>query len=415
MRRGVFLLQPIVVCAVSIACAVSVYAGPSPPDELRADTPPPENLHAGRSPPENLHTGLSPPSAPELEYLKRAFGASINGSLDSSVSADPALVLSRIILRHDYSDTFTEGAVGERFRALRFGATSDTLGLLPIERMYGNRQVLWSPDWVFATDTSVSPTAVSPYPGSSGRDSRTGLAEVVHEGATAFGLRYALRRDFIVQVQAVQPGEWIALSIGDNSARGALGDPTALVVRFYADGRITIGTAKAGEIDTGLDSDVRRAWEWHNYGVRFDLDAKRVEFYIDESFIGTVRLRELEGNPFAGTSYFSETVTVGATGGDRFWFDDFQIGAPFSEPTGPRFAMFPLRPDAFGGVSALSQESTALITGSPSEPPPNDPPVIPAPAALPAGILLLLLYALRERRRRVSGSIRCWWNRGCSD
>ena len=259
---------------------------------------------------------------------------------------------SSLISALDYSDTFTIGAGNvDNSR----NATPYTIGafpvteepLLTVENSYGNEVRYWSTARWSLNNDSVIADGDPVWPGGIGGGSLTGITQT--GGAVDYGIEYDKREDFVVQVDAVQTPDRIDITSGN--LRDALADannPNGISVFFRIDGHATlpevgIYNAALGEVSAQLDTGLASVdpGEWHNYAVRFDFPAKELEIFVDDIKLGTVDLTtfggptaqnggNVEPGAFAAllSEFSNDAVSVGGSGGNRLWTDNFQIGAP---------------------------------------------------------------------------------------
>lgn len=256
---------------------------------------------------------------------------------------------STLIGELDYTDTFTLGHGTREALTANLYPIGDSLPeALVIEESYGNPEVSWSNGrWSLSRDAEVI-NGEPAYPGNSGGGSDTGMTQT--GGNVDFGIEYGLRRDFVVQFDAVQIDDRINITIGtlrDDIATEA--NEGGLSVFFRADSRtdlsrVGIYHALLGEVDAGLGlSELGiEVGEWHNYAVRFNLLEAQLVLYVDQRELGTVDLMTLGGVTVDGrevpvgefarqlNEFSNAVVNVGgyASRGNRVWTDNFQVGAP---------------------------------------------------------------------------------------
>lgn len=304
----------------------------------------------------NTYTGATTVSAGTL-----VFG--VSQSLSSLVIADGATaVLSGTGGRHsvpvgastlikvlDYSDTFTLGTGARTTLPVNQYPIGST-GYLPalgVENSYGNPNQIWSDaKWSISNDANAVNGALL-YPGPSGGGSATGMTQT-GGGETNFGLEYNLRSDFIVQFDAVQVADRVNIAIGNS--RDTIFSPDGLSVFIRSNNasfpEVGLFNVGVGETNTGFDTGLADLDldEWHNYAVRFNLAASQLTFWVDEIQLGILDLATFSGGAYLGALDLAtnDTISVGNTGGDRTWTDNFQVGAanvpveniaPVPEPT----------------------------------------------------------------------------------
>jgi hypothetical protein len=250
---------------------------------------------------------------------------------------------STLITVLDYSDTFT---------AYDFGGLEDRTGLnhyplggvdypadgtpgegLTVEDCHGNAARSWS-DQKFSISKDANPiNGATVYPGGSGGGSATGMTQTGGLWGD-FGFEYGLRRRFVVQYDAVQTADRVDISIGSVRDNIFVGNGLSVFFRPTGGAPNEIGVfslGAGGEHGTGFASGVS-AGSWHNYAVKFDLDARTIELCVDEVSCGVVDLNTFAGGAFASLNLTSAAVNVGYYGGDRFWSDNVQVGAWVPEP-----------------------------------------------------------------------------------
>lgn len=260
-------------------------------------------------------------------------------------AAGVAVGSSSLIKTLDYSDTFTaydfggladrDGNNGWNPGAVDYPANGTPGEGLAVENCHGNPQRYW-PDWKWSNtrDENVI-NGVSLYPGNSGAGSETGITQTGGNFGDDWGFEYGLRNRFIVQYDAVQSEDRVDIVIG--AAVGTIWEASNLALFMRPFGsptfpEIGLYNTEVGEINTGLSSPVMYAREWHNYAALFDITARTIEVFIDETSIGVIDINTVGGGALAAVTMSNAVVNVGysqyATPGDRMWTDNFQIGSP---------------------------------------------------------------------------------------
>jgi len=260
---------------------------------------------------------------------------------------------SSLIGALDYSDTFTGTDRGGR-PSRPFQAAVQPAAAYTIENSYGNPSVNFqSPgqppgvgEFSFASDDEAlgRPGFVqgSPaYPAGtnvSGAGSDTGFTQT-GGGGTDWSIPYALRLEYVVQMDAIQVPDRI--DIGSTSGVGIFNPPNSLTVFFRGDGS---GNASLynGATDTAIQSQMpafntgitsATLGQWNNYAVRFDQPGNEVELFVNQNSVGIIDLTTFAGGLYAGFSNANVTVGAGVgPGADRTWTDNFQVGTPVPEP-----------------------------------------------------------------------------------
>ncbi|RYD34565.1 MAG: hypothetical protein EOP86_10665, partial [Verrucomicrobiaceae bacterium] len=179
------------------------------------------------------------------------------------VTRGVAVGSSRLISILDYSDTFTigDGAAGTRQgTAYTTGAYPIPAGspLLNVEAAHGNPAQTWTTALWSLNNNAVIADGTPPWPGDSGTGSATGITQT--GGGVDYGIEYGLRKDFVVQFDAVQTPDRIDLTMGN--ARDSIAgpaNPNGISVFIRADGQTTlpevgIYNASVGEVDAGMNT-----------------------------------------------------------------------------------------------------------------------------------------------------------------
>ncbi len=257
---------------------------------------------------------------------------------------------SSLIQTLDYSDTFTLG-VGTRttLPANHYNIGNGFPGALALENNYGNPARTWTDfAWSISQD-AVAINGATPFPGGSGAGSATGMTQT-GGGEVNFGIEYDLRNDFVVQLDAVQVSDRVNITIGNGRDTIAQGNGLSVFFRQNAHAilpEVGVYNPNVGELITSLDTGLAGVDlnEWHNYAVRFDLNNNDLTIWVDQIQLGILDLDTLGGPTVFGgpvvlpgayvpflNAATNDSVTVGTTGGDRTWTDNFQVGSPVPEP-----------------------------------------------------------------------------------
>jgi len=258
----------------------------------------------------------------------------------------PPPPLSALIDDRDYSDTFTLTAYGGRLGRVA-SATAESPPATHVEDNHGNPPRTWSSGmWSLSTDAAAWGTGVSPYPGTSGAGSDTGITQ--RGGGGDWGIEYGLRHDFVVQTDFVQTADRVDITAG--AARDTIAPPYGLSVFFRTTGHagpeIGLYSSATAEVDTGLTSGIPVAGQWHNYAVRFNQVSRELEVFVDQVSRGVIDLDTIAGGAFSSYALSNAAVSIGGAGGNRTWCDNFQVGDPVGEPE-PYFGVFPDYKDTF--------------------------------------------------------------------
>jgi hypothetical protein len=241
---------------------------------------------------------------------------------------------SALISSRDFSDTWTEG-VNNRVADGRYPVgppTDPTAASLIVENQYGNTPTrYWANNkWSINKDS----TAFTGYPGGSRSGTSTGMTQT---GAlnSDWGIYYFKRRDYVVQFDAVQTTDRIDITTGNTV--DALADYTGISIfvraaHFGGNPEVGIYSPGVGEYNTGFTTAGLTSGTWHNYAVRFNLDAHRITVFVDQIPLGSLDLNTFQGGlflPMIGT-YTNGFVNVGfaATASTVAWTDNFQVGVP---------------------------------------------------------------------------------------
>lgn len=248
---------------------------------------------------------------------------------------------SSLIKHLDISDTFTGAADGSSNAARVYVAAVQLAPAYVIENTHGNAARSWAnAGFSFASDRNpTNPGFVNGglnYPGNpavnentSGSGSITGFTQT--GGGVDYGVTYNLRNKYVVQFDAVQTTDRVDIATSDTPGTifGANGVSVFFRTTGHGAGEIGIFRNGVGETNSGLTSGIVGN-AWNNYAVAFDRTSNSIEVFVNEVSRGVVNL-----NTFASGNYanFSTTaVSVGATGSDRTWTDNAQVGASKSVP-----------------------------------------------------------------------------------
>ena len=301
----------------------------------------------------NTYTGTTTVDAGTLVFAKSQTLTSLvinNGGIaelsGTGARSGVSVGTSKLIRTLDYSDTFTLGTgMRTTLPANTYPiGTSGFAAALAVENSYGNPARTWTDaKWSISNDANVVNGGLL-YPGSSGAGSATGMTQT-GGGETNFGIEYDLRNDFIVQFDAVQVADRVNIAIGNSRDTIFSGNGLSVFFRQNDSALPEIGLYNSGigETNTGFDTGLADVDldEWHNYAVRFNLPASQLTFWLDEIQLGILDLATFNGGAYlsAINDATNDTISVGNTGGDRIWTDNFQVGGAVA--TGPTFAAVP--------------------------------------------------------------------------
>jgi Bacterial Ig domain len=227
---------------------------------------------------------------------------------------DPAYGVISVV---DYEDAFTVGTASRPD-----GLYNDNSGgAYAIENNHGNPAVTWTPINNFSFNSGEGTTCCG-YPGNTGNDgAAAGLAQ---SGGGDFSIGYGLRDSYVVQVDAVLPGDRLDIT-SLPAAGGGIFAANSLSVFFRLDAAGTIGLFNgSAETSTGLSTGVADS-EWHRFAVHFDRANNFLGIYVDN-----VLKTNLDLTTFASGAYLDYENGAVGLGGARgvFWADNFQVGAP---------------------------------------------------------------------------------------
>jgi len=251
------------------------------------------------------------------------------GLICAAVSPGESAVIvgsSSLIGTLDYSDTFTLTANGGAAERIDTVFPVSATGRI-VENNYGNPSRTWRTGaWSLNQDSSAWATPQSPYPGTSGAGSDTGLTQHGTAGLD-YGVQYGLRDEFVVQFDAVQVSDRIDITAG--TKKDTIFAP-GLTVFFKPAGNATeIGLFNGVPFslaNTGFSSPTIEG-QWYNYAVRFDIPDSEIEIFIDEVSLGVVDLTTFNGGTHntASNAFVNIGGATGATD-NRLWTDNFQVG-----------------------------------------------------------------------------------------
>jgi alpha-L-rhamnosidase len=237
---------------------------------------------------------------------------------------------SSLIGTLDASDTFTTGLGGD-YRAAPYTAPWTAKNTLEVE---SNRSLTWEmPGDALWALTSAKNSSKPAYPGETKAGSASGVTEN-GQSDVAWGLRYGMRRQFVVQFDAVVPTDRVTLLFGPGATNGAAGifagNTLSVFLRTVGAKPYSVGLFRSDtkvEIDTGLTSTLAAAEQgrWHNFAAKVDLEKNTIQIFIDEVSLGTIDVDTLA----PGFSWDASAVGYGlrSPDADRAWSDNFQIGA----------------------------------------------------------------------------------------
>jgi hypothetical protein len=258
---------------------------------------------------------------------------------------------SALIDRPDYADSFRLGS-GTRTN-VQPNQFPVPVAALALEVSPAGHSESWSPNlWSISDDADVQATARAPYPGGSGAGSSGGFTQTGLNDtgkALGFGIEYGLRDDYVVQFDAIQTVGWVGIESGP--ARDKLGQAGGLAVLFHADNTpapfpglsLWDGSQETPVLD-GPDGNSGNpiktsTWvgKWNNYAVHFDRTHNALTIYVNQVALATLDLTKFAAGRYK--DYSNAAVNVGGLSGDpslnpadRFWADNFQVGALATTP-----------------------------------------------------------------------------------
>ena len=250
-----------------------------------------------------------------------------------------------------WADNFRVGAPGRIARSVDFNETFTVGTAARADGLFNNNTTggynlesdparVWAPFSSFSFNSGAGSTCCG-YPGNANNTgAATGLAQ---SGGGDFSFEYGTRKDYVVQVDAIVPGDRFDLS-SMPSAGAALGAPNSLTLFFRLDSKAGaphpafpatglpgIGlyngvteTAVVHEDGTAVLTGVNDTL-WHRFAVHFDQPNKRLLIYIDGQLKADVNLATFAGGIYA--NYSNAAVGAGGAGG-VFWADNFLVGPP---------------------------------------------------------------------------------------
>ena len=231
-----------------------------------------------------------------------------------------------------WADNFKVGAAGRLLRSIDFRDTFTVGTAARPDGLYNNNanggynlesdpSRTWAPFSGFSFNSGQGTTCCG-YPGNG---SNTGAAGgVVQSGGGDFSFEYGARQSYVVEVDAVLPGDRFDISSMPGAGAG-LGSANSLTVFFRKDGAATgIGLYNgAAEANTGATTGVSDS-NWHRYGVHFDQPNDRLLIYVDRVLRTNINLATFADGAYRNYS----NAAVGMGGTFVFWADNFQVGPP---------------------------------------------------------------------------------------
>ena len=248
---------------------------------------------------------------------------------------------SSLIKQLDFSDKFT-GAPDGSSNALRvYVAAVQPAGAYVVENSHGNVGRSWAnASFSFASDRNPSDPGFVPgglaYPGNtpvnentSGSGSISGFTQT--GGGVDYGITYNLRNKYTVQFDAVQTTDRVDIATGNTAGSISSADGVSVFFRTTGHGAGEIGIFRAGvgETVSGLTSGIAGN-TWNNYAVAFDRTTNSIEMFVNEVSRGKLDLNTFAGGNYA--NFGTGAVSVGASGSDRTWTDNAQVGSSLSTP-----------------------------------------------------------------------------------
>ena len=237
----------------------------------------------------------------------------------------------------DYSDTFTVGPSGDP------SATNprpngmynvNTFGGYNVENTYGNPQSMWTPTGNFSFNSPGNSTGPAITKAAVGNDGATnGFAQ---SGGGDFNFTYGLRKNYVVQVDAILPLD--RLDIGSYANAGdTIGSAGSLTVFFRKDSvagqpgialyngskETAVTNADGLNVKTGVNDT-----NWHRFAVQFDQPNNSLGIYVDGALKAKVDLATFAGGIYAGFANGAVgTGGAGFNGTQAQWMDNFAVGS----------------------------------------------------------------------------------------
>ena len=232
-----------------------------------------------------------------------------------------------------WADNFKVGAAGRLLRSIDF-SDSFTVGTpARADGLYNNNATggynvesdpsrTWLPFSNFSLNSGGISTCCG-YPGNTGNDgAMSGLAQ---SGGGDFSFEYGTRQSYVVEVDAIIPGDRFDIGSVPNAGAGLFGG-NRLFVFLRKDGAATgIGLFNgSAEANTGATTGVSDS-HWHRYAVHFDKANDRLLIYVDRQLRANIDLNTFGGGAYR--NYSNAAMSLGGAGG-VFWSDNFQVGPP---------------------------------------------------------------------------------------
>lgn len=230
-------------------------------------------------------------------------------------------------------DNFKVGAAGRLLRALDFRDTFTVGTAARPDGLYNNNATggyalesdparTWTPFQNFSFNTGAGSTCCG-YPGNLGNSGAAG--GLAQSGGNDFSFEYGVRSSYVVEVDAILPGDRFDLSSLPN-AGATIFAANSLSVFFRKDGAaVGIGLFNgSAEANTGATTGVSDS-AWHRFGVHFDRLNDRLSLYVDRVLRASLNLATFAGGAYR--NYSNAAIGAGGAGG-VFWADNFQVGPP---------------------------------------------------------------------------------------